>query len=363
MIAFYTKDLLMRLTTDQSHRLRNIVNVILAEANLIEASLTEEPAPWITPPTLNRSQLMPRRYRIPLLVQELFRNLPLESGRTDADIVRASGVPHKTFARLRIHPPTTVTCDQLLLIARLAQRHTPFSSADILAAVRAGQFAQSDSLWALATASTHRRTVKELEHLSGRIDALARDAKRIYLFDDADSFPYLRPPKRNTSSRNAPESPHGTIANPQWPPCFMAGRFKRRPRVRVTLTAAALRRRAGRLADEGVEHLIDNVESGEHSLTFLKEDPRLQHRICRGVFADAAAVAVFDKSVMVVLPSHARVIRIYDARLNPAHATLIQKSIRQLARMRRFRVHTSKQTSVVAHLHQFLTYHIPSIMP
>lgn len=304
---------------------------------------------------------MSRRYPIPPVVQNLFRTVPLESGGTDVENIMTFGVnvPHSTFARIRVRPPASATREQLLLIARLVQRHTPFSAADVLALVRGGRSAECLRLRALAIADVRPRTVEGASSLASDVRSAASAARRIYLFDRADSFAYLRPPEGDVPFSDVVEHDSAALARSRWLDRPVTWRYERRPRIAVTLTAASLAARLTRYGDEGVEQLIENVEGGDHSLSVLGDDRRSDHRVFRGIFADARAVAIFDDRTMFVLPAHGNTIRTYDARVNPEHGAAIRAGIMAFRHMRRFRAHGTTQVALVSQLRRLLSYRLP----
>jgi len=208
------------------------------------------------------------RFTASPIVKGLFSNLPIESGLTDEEIVASTipRMPHKTFSRLRIAPPAELTGDQVLMIARLAEKtHSGSDAAQVLGMIRGGHRPNLDSL-----AERHRR--------------------------------------------------HG---------------------------------------DAAIEQLIGNVESGEHSLSIVNDSALLAHRVFRGIFGEADAVAIFDRRAMFVLPRHRNSIRYYDVAANSANGNLIRHTVRLFHRMRRFRTHRSTVSGVTTTLRNCLSYRLP----
>ncbi|GIW76475.1 MAG: hypothetical protein KatS3mg104_1538 [Phycisphaerae bacterium] len=286
-------------------------------------------------------------------IRNLFCNVPIEGGLTDAEILSKSPVKiaPQTFSRHRIHPPRAVPAEELVAVARAAQARLGIDAAAILAKVRergAGRCADDFTRLQATSVATSAKDRSRMEKLA---KSLAYSSSRIYLFDRSDSFPYLRPEQEElgTDEVNSDES--------SWrdkPPAPL--RYARRPRVSVLLTADSLRVRHREYGDEGIEQLLGNLEIQEHSLSIIDDSPRRAHRVFRGVLADVMALTIFDRRAMIVYPQHERSFRVYDADRNVVDATLIREAIAALHRLRRFRMHSSRVSAIAAFLKSHLSY-------
>jgi hypothetical protein len=112
--------------------------------------------------------------------------------------------------------------------------------------------------------------------------------------------------------------------------------------------------------DPAIEHLIGGIESGEHSAVVVEDSPRVSHRVFRGVFADAQAIAIFDRSAMVIFPKHRRAIRLYESSKGAPQASLIAEGIRFFRHMRKFLIHSPRTVGLTSLLRRHLTYQLPT---
>lgn len=301
---------------------------------------------------------MSHRMPTTAVVRSLFSNVPVESGRSDAEIVSTvrPHIPHATFSRLRMRVPESISHSQLLMLARMAQQYAGADAADILKLVRFPVEFENHHLHATLVAEVYRRSPKELRELESRVHILAAASARLLVFDRSGiSFPYLSP---------SPEiEPHNgsssTVLISKWtqgPPLH----YDRCPRVFVNLTRTSLHRRLEKYGDAGMEELIGGIDSGQNSLVIADDNPRRYHRIFRGIFADAEAAVVFDRAAMAVLPRHRRSIRFFDRRHGEHHVRIIEDAIRYFRHMRKYPIHQPSRAAVRRILRAQLSYCIPS---
>lgn len=245
------------------------------------------------------------------LIRSLFARMPPESGMTDAQIVAAhdTGVPHKTFSRLRTRPPERVTPRQLLLICRLTAAVTGFDTSEILSIVRDGFTHTDHPLRLLVDGQVIARQGKDAQRLADRCNRRASQAGQILLFDRDDSFACLRPGR----------------------PPVRCGEW---PEVGLICTKGALDARYQNHHDAGIEALLSHLDMGHRAVSIVDDSPLNRHRVFRGVYTEAQAVALFDRSMMVVLPRHGRTWRVYDVDTHPRHAAHIANAIHEWNRMR-----------------------------
>jgi hypothetical protein len=303
---------------------------------------------------------MKARFKVTPMLQGLFSNMPVESGMPDADIVTSVNppVPHKSFARIRNDPPASVTSQQLLMITRFAEHETGIDSASVLQLFRQPEQERFHPLTPLLAARAFSRSTKESHEIAHMVQGFATESGRILLFDRGSSFGYLTPSEESTDE--APDAPPATdCASGAWSWAWQILRFDRHPRVLVALAKRSLALRQACFADNGIEHLIGTVESGESSLTVVNDQPELSHRVFRGVFAKAQAVAIFGRAAMLVLPQHGKSFRLFEVHRGDFHASYIRESIGLFHRMRKFRVHGPSVNSVVAMLRGYLSYRSP----
>lgn len=268
------------------------------------------------------------------LIRSLFACMPAESGLTDAQIVAAhdTGVPHKTFSRLRTRPPERITLRQLLMICRLTAAVTGFDTSEILSIVRDG-FAHADHpLRLLVDGKVVARQGKDANRLADRCDRLASQARHILLFDRGDSFGCLRPGSSAVAG-------HGL------------------PKVGLVCTKDSLDTRFRNDGDSGIEPLLNHIDREPNSIAIVNDSPAIRHRIFRSVYAEAQAVAIFDRSVMVVLPGHGRTWRVYDLDAHPRHGLHITAAINAWRRMRLFS--EPSESGVRRQLRSYLSYRLP----
>lgn len=302
---------------------------------------------------------MTQRISISPVVSGLFSTVAIESGLTDQQIVHSikPHIPHKTFSRLRINAPETITPDQLLMVSRLAQSQSGISAADVIAMTRGTEMCCDHPVYTAGLARTVSFSTKEITDAETLCRTFASESKRILLFDRGDSFKYLRAAPDVDTEVETDIRPPDVLAS-RWLPVATGLYYERKPRVHAILTPGSLARRAA-CGDPAIEQLIDQIECGENSLAVVNDTPRLQHRVFRKIFGQADAVTIFDRSRMVVYPRHHRSIRIYDATMGPGQASLIGTAIAEFARMRRFRIHLPTVPSVSAVLRKHLSYQLP----
>lgn len=303
-----------------------------------------------------------RRIRTSRLFRSPFKNIALESGLGDEQAVCSVQPPidRKTFARLRNSPPKTITLDQLLMIARLAASTAPVGSADVLGMLRDPDRYLSHPFYSVLVADIYERSFKQLILVTRMVRAIAPTIGHVYLYDNDDSLAYLggKDQSQCVDSFAAPTSAATSTLLSQSSGPAVRLRYQRRPRVSAVLTSGSLQRRQSVGGDASIEHLLGNVEVGEHSLNVVANDPAIAHRVLRGVFADAQAAAIFGRKLMVVLPRHQRTLRVYHCD-DPRQAELIAESICFYRHMRRFAVHQRTQAAVVEMLGSLLSYRLP----
>src|SRR5438132_1110259 len=78
------------------------------------------------------------RLRMTPVIKSLFHDVPIESGMTDAEIVKRidARVAHKSFSRHRVSPPNWLRFDELRLLARLATLQVGGDPAQVIAMIR-----------------------------------------------------------------------------------------------------------------------------------------------------------------------------------------------------------------------------------
>ena len=200
------------------------------------------------------------------------------------------------------------------------------------------------------------RSKKECLELSEYLRRRVCSADHVYIFDRiGDSFEYLSPASDEDEPVETKRRVDVDYRQSMWLRDLRLLRYQRKPRVFVNLTSGSLQHRVALYGDAGIEQLIGNVETGEHSLTIVDDSPRFFHRICRRVFAGAAAAVILARS-MLVLPTHGKSIRIYEAAKGDAEARLIKDSIGDFYHMRRFRHHSPTVTGIVTMLKRQLSY-------
>ena len=295
------------------------------------------------------------------VIKGLFSNIPIESGLTDQEIVCsvAPRIPHKTFSRLKLKPPASFKSEQLLMIARFTQSQMSASSADVLHLIRGDVRHAPPALQMAVMARTYSRGAKPCLEASEEAERIASLSSRILMFDRDNSIEYLRSTESDPSEDESTADPAIPPGQSGWTWSSARLRYERNPRVFVVLIANSLRQHVRRDGDTAIEHLIGNVESGEHSLSVIADCPKMAHRIFRGVFAVARSVVIFDRSAMFVLPEHGNSVRLYEARQGAEHTRLITDAIRHYRHMRRFRSHTPTAGGVRKLLRRHLSYRFP----
>jgi hypothetical protein len=306
---------------------------------------------------------MPRRIVTTPVIQSLFTNSPIEFGLTDDEIVTSANPPvnAKSFARWRTALPKSITLNHLLMISRLAESQSLVDAADVIAMVRDPHRHHSHWFYAALAAKTFSCSTKEQLEIAKRVQLLATRAGRIHLFDRSNSFNYLQPPIDEDGEFPCLPAPAAVnIAASHWLKGPSILRYDRQPRVFVTITQGSMAERIAKHADAGLEHLLTGIEAGEHSLAVISDSLRFSHRIFRGVFADAQAITIFDRSAMVVYPKHQRAFRLYESKDGHTQSQLIAESLRLFRHMRKFLVHAPTIASLGTLLRSNLTYRIPS---
>jgi len=301
----------------------------------------------------------PNRFRTTALIRRLVSNPMIESGLTALEISKSVSpdIPAKSIARLELSPPQSVSRAQLKMAVRFAQSQSTVDAADILAIIRDPARYRSHPFREVLAAQIYRPATKEERDLAKRIQTLAATAQRICIFDRADNFPYLRADESDDVELQNSESNPPDVSASAWLADPAGLHYVRHPRVFVTLTVGSLAERKFRNGDPALERLIGGLESGEFGVTIVDADVRREHRMCRGVFANATAVIIFDHGAMVVLPKHGRSIRLYEFQADDAG--LIREAIRDFGHMRKFRMHAPTRFGVVSILRQHMSYQLP----
>jgi len=302
------------------------------------------------------------RFQASPLIQSLFSNIPIEAGQSDAELAVAvhPPMPHKTFSRLRIAPPKSISSEQLLFIARLTEKQTGISAADVIALARTKQIPAGHPLQEIVLGSSVARSLKSLQATSALSDQIAASSRQIRIFDRADSFAYLR----HVEADELPPLPREAYvgrevglatSNLHNRPTL----YKRGPRITVHLTHESITTRQRQHGDGAIEQLLHGVETREHSLAVISDEPSRHCRIYRGVFENASAVVLFDNRCMVVSADQGRRIRRYDAADGEGQRRLIRESVRHFAFMRRFMVQPIGTSPIIEYLRSNLSYRLP----
>lgn len=286
---------------------------------------------------------MPARFTLTPTAKGLFSNLAVESGLADAEIVRSvePSIPQKTFSRLRIAPPRSVTGEQILFAARSVHQHVGVASDEVIAAVRTRTLDASSRIGRIAAARSFSPLTKDRARAGLFCEKLIDSSKRVYMFDRGQSFAYLAPDPESVGS--PPDMPACPCATP--------------PRISVVLTLESLNVRRRTFGDEGIEALIDHAAAVRHTLSVIDDSNTFYARARRGVFEDAKAVVIFDRTAMFVLPAHERCVRLYESNTSPGHRRLIAESIGHFRRMRNLR--QRPVSSVHLMLLGYLSYSLP----
>jgi hypothetical protein len=302
---------------------------------------------------------MPIRIPVSPQFSSIFSKVPIESGLPDEQIVIkiSPHIHHKTFSRLRLNTPQSVTADQLLMIARLTQSESIADSADVIGVVRNPERYQQHPLFALILARVFSLSKKDEAELLKITHSYASTSGHIYLFDRRDSLKYLCPVSEH-QEESLPDLAFDPTCS-QWLEHSSEPHYDRAPRVFVVLTRASVESRATSTGDAAVEQLIGNIECGEHSLTIVNDALRLQHRVFRGIFADAEAVTIFDHKAMLVFPTRRKTFRLYESATGKSEARLIRETIGNFRHMRKFRTHPPSAVGVVSMLRLRLSYRLP----
>ena len=292
---------------------------------------------------------MPARYATTPSLKRLFSNLPIETGLCDAKIVRSihPSIPHKTFSRLRINPPASVTAEQVLFVARFAERFAGVEAARVIAHVRDPARELPSRMENATVATTFGDSVKDRVRANQFCDRLITSCRHVRLFDRSDSFAYLAPA--------ADEAAY--CANTQFGASGDTAKEFTAPLVSVLLTLESLSVRREMRGDEGIEAIIDHTDSNQHLLQVIDDSGRNHGRTHRGVFEDATAIVIFDDSAMFVLPNNRKALRFYESAGNPKHARLIRESIRHFARIQRLVAKPLEASTNL--LRSYLSYRLP----
>lgn len=294
-------------------------------------------------------------------IRTLFSNVPIEIGKSDAEIVTSVYPPmaRATFSRFRIKTPDWISSDHILTIARAAQHYLGVDAPSIIRTIRRPEVRIQPTLIPIMFAQVLPRSTKELLQLEKVTSTLVRQSRRIFVFDRNDSFSFIRPPEAELPLPADLEERQCPAADSSWTWTSSKLHYARSPRVFINLTVQSVALRSENYGDAGIEELIGNIDAGENSLAVVDDSIRRHHRVFSGVFADAQAAAIFDRSTMIVLPLHKRSVRIYERQKGAEHTRIIEEAIKSFGHMRKFRLHSSRRKDARDYLRGHLTYSFP----
>ena len=241
------------------------------------------------------------------------------------------------------------------MIARFAGCQAGIDSASVLGLVCLFENECENPLHPVLAAQIFARCPKESREVTDPPQCLTTESDRTSLFYRANSFRYSAPPVEQTD--DLPDTVLVTHWGSSSRSSTLMFRFDRHPRVLAGFSSRIVGGEAVPPGRPGSGAFDWRHRVGEFSLAVVNDRRELSHRVFRGVFAEAQAVAIFGDRAMFMLPDHGNSFRLFQADAGEFQANYI----RQVIGLFQAEISVSRPEchSVVTLLRRYLSYRSP----